>query len=51
MIMGMDRLGCCRGPEQFRGLFKALCFRLLGKGEIFPVCLGLAGKGVLQVFL
>ena len=49
MGMGVDGLGFGRCPEEPRHLGIALPVGLFGKGEIFPVGLGFAGKRFLQV--
>jgi hypothetical protein len=51
MGVGVDGLGLGRGAEELGGLGKALLVRLLGKGKLFAVGLGFAGKGFFQVLL
>ncbi len=49
VIVGMNGFGCCRGPKEPRHLGIAIFFGLFGKGQVFAIRLGLAGKGCLQI--
>jgi hypothetical protein len=47
--MGMNRLGLGRRPEESCHLRVTLLFRFFREGQVFPVRLGLPGKGFFQI--
>jgi len=50
VIMGMNRLGFGRRPEQPSCLGMTFLVRLRCKSKIPPLCLGFTGKSLSQIF-